>query len=82
MNWVDFSEGVFLQEYLGTEEIAHFAFVSNGNIQSIMTHWEYKRAFTGNMGPIAGAPLGSLVEQDLNDKYGLMRESYCRFSRG
>jgi hypothetical protein len=26
------------------------------------------------MGPIAGAPLGSLVEQDLNDKYGLLRE--------
>lgn len=74
LNRVDFSEGVFLQEYLGAEEIAHFAFVSNGNIQSIMTHWEYKRAFTGDMGPIAGAPLGSLVEQDLNDKYGLMRE--------
>ena len=74
LNRVDFSEGVFLQEYLGAEEIAHFAFVSNGNIQSIMTHWEYKRAFTGDMGPIAGAPLGSLVEQDLNDKYGLLRE--------
>lgn len=61
LNRVDFSEGVFLQEYLGAEEIAHFAFVSNGNIQSIMTHWEYKRAFTGDMEPIAGAPLGSLV---------------------
>jgi len=71
---VDFSEGALLQECIGEEEVAHFTFVSNGSIQSIMTHWEYKRAFTGNMGPIAGAPLGSIVEQDVNDKYGLLRE--------
>ena len=32
-------------------------------LTSQISNQEYKRAFTGNMGPIAGAPLGGIVEQ-------------------
>jgi phosphoribosylamine-glycine ligase len=71
---VDYSEGVFLQEYLGRCEAGHIALVSGGEIHSLVTNQEYKRAFAGNMGIVAGAPLGGLVEQDPGDKYGLARE--------
>jgi phosphoribosylamine-glycine ligase len=39
-----------------------------------VTNQEYKRAFNGNMGIVAGAPLGGLVEKDPDDRYGLARE--------
>lgn len=68
---VDYAEGVFLQEYIGTAEIGHFAFVSGGEVVSLATNQEYKRAFTGNMGPVAGAPLAGIAEQDPDDRYGL-----------
>ncbi len=71
---IDYAEGVFLQEYLGPCEAGHIALVSAGEIHSLVTNQEYKRAFEGNMGVVAGAPLGGLVEQDPNDKYGLARE--------
>jgi phosphoribosylamine-glycine ligase len=71
---VNYAEGVFLQEYLGRAEAGHIALVSNGEIHSLVTNQEYKYAFNGNMGIVAGAPLGGLVERDENDKYGLARE--------
>lgn len=71
---IDFSEGVFLQEFMGRREAGHIAFISNGEIHPILTNQEYKRAFDGNMGIIAGAPLGGIVEADPNDKYGLARD--------
>ena len=71
---VDYAEGIFLQEYLGRAEAGHIALVSGGEIHSLVTNQEYKRAFAGNMGIVAGAPLGGLVEQDPDDKYGLARE--------
>jgi phosphoribosylamine---glycine ligase len=71
---VDYAEGVFLQEYLGRREAGHIAFVSGGEIYSVVTNQEYKRAFAGNLGVVAGAPLGGLVEKDPDDKYGLARE--------
>ncbi len=71
---IDYAEGVFLQEYLGVAEAGHFVFVSDGEITSLVTNQEYKRAFTGNMGPVAGAPLGGIVEQDPEDQYGLAKE--------
>jgi phosphoribosylamine-glycine ligase len=71
---IDYAEGVFLQEYLGRREVGHIALVSGGEIYSLVTNQEYKRAFAGNMGIIAGAPLGGLVEKDPEDKYGLARE--------
>lgn len=71
---VNYEEGIFLQEYMGQNEAGHIAFVSGGEIYSLITNQEYKRAFDGNMGVIAGAPLGGLVEQDPDDKYGLARE--------
>jgi len=40
----------------------------------LVTNQEYKRAFNGNMGIIAGAPLGGLVERDPDDQYGLARQ--------
>ena len=70
---IDYAEGVFLQEYLGVAEAGHFVFVSDGEITSLVTNQEYKRAFTGNMGPVAGAPLGGIVEQDPDDRYGLAK---------
>ncbi|MDZ7261643.1 MAG: phosphoribosylamine--glycine ligase [candidate division KSB1 bacterium] len=71
---VDYAEGVFLQEYMGHREVGHIALVSNGEIYSLVTNQEYKRAFTGNMGIVAGAPLGGLVEKDPEDKYHLAKE--------
>lgn len=75
--WIDRAndaEGIFLQEYLGRAEAGHIALVSNGEIHSVVTNQEYKRAFDGNLGIVAGAPLGGLVEKDPGDKYGLARE--------
>jgi phosphoribosylamine-glycine ligase len=74
LNHIDYAEGVFLQEYLGRCEAGHIAFISGGEIYSLVTNQEYKRAFAGNMGIVAGAPLGGLVEKDPDDKYGLARE--------
>jgi phosphoribosylamine-glycine ligase len=71
---VDDAEGIFLQEYLGRREAGHIALVSGGEIYSLVTNQEYKRAFTGNLGLVAGAPLGGLVERDPEDRYGLARE--------
>jgi len=71
---VNYAEGVFLQEYLGRAEAGHIALVSGGEIHSLVTNQEYKYAFNGNMGIVAGAPLGGLVERDENDKYGLACE--------
>ncbi len=70
---VNYAEGVFLQEYLGRAEAGHIALVSGGEIHSLVTNQEYKYAFNGNMGIVAGAPLGGLVERDEHDKYGLAR---------
>ena len=63
-----------MQEYLGRCEAGHIALVSGGEIHSLVTNQEYKRAFAGNLGIVAGAPLGGLVERDTGDKYGLARE--------
>lgn len=71
---VDYEEGVFLQEYLGRAEAGHIVLVSGGEIHSLVTNQEYKYAFDGNMGVVAGAPLGGLVERDPGDKYDLARE--------
>lgn len=71
---LDYSEGVFLQEYMGRAEAGHIALVSGGEMHSLVTNQEYKRAFDGNMGIVAGAPLGGLIERDPRDKYGLARE--------
>jgi phosphoribosylamine-glycine ligase len=73
LNHIDYAEGVFLQEYLGRCEAGHIAFISGGEIYSLVTNQEYKRAFAGNMGIVAGAPLGGIVEKDPGDKYGLAR---------
>ena len=71
---INYAEGVFLQEYLGRAEAGHIAFVSGGEVYPVVTNQEYKRAFAGNLGIVAGAPLGGLVECDPRDKYGLARE--------
>ncbi|MGO9479320.1 MAG: phosphoribosylglycinamide synthetase C domain-containing protein [Limisphaerales bacterium] len=71
---VNYAEGVFLQEYLGRAEAGHIALVSGGEIYSLVTNQEYKYAFNGNQGVVAGAPLGGLVEKDPGDKYGLARK--------
>ena len=71
---IDYAEGVFMQEYLGRCEAGHIALVSGGEIYSLVTNQEYKRAFAGNQGIVAGAPLGGLVEKDSLDKYGLAKE--------
>src|SRR5204863_4776286 len=60
---VDYAEGVFLQEYLGSCEAGHIAFVSAGQIHSVVTNQEYKRAYAGDLGIVAGAPLGALVKR-------------------
>ena len=67
---INYAEGVFLQEYLGRREVGHIALVSGGEICSLVTNQEYKRAFAGNMGIIAGAPLGGLVERDPRTSIG------------
>ena len=61
---VNYAEGVFLQEYLGRAEAGHIVLVSGGEIYSLVTNQEYKYAFNGNLGIVAGAPLGGLVERD------------------
>ena len=71
---VNYAEGVFLQEYLGRAEAGHIVLVSGGEIHSLVTNQEYKYAHNGNLGIVAGAPLGGLVERDEHDKYGLARE--------
>lgn len=71
---IDYQEGVFLQEYLGSAEAGHFVAISGGAILSLATNQEYRRAFSQNLGPIAGAPLGGILEQDPQDRYGLARE--------
>lgn len=71
---LDDAEGIFLQEYLGRREAGHIALVSAGEIHPLVTNQEYKRAFDGNLGIVAGAPLGGLVERDPGDKYGLVGE--------
>ena len=71
---VNYAEGIFLQEYLGRAEAGHIVLVSDGEIHSLVTNQEYKYAFNGNMGIVAGAPLGGLVERDPEDKYGLARQ--------
>ncbi len=71
---VNYAEGVFLQEYLGRAEAGHIVLVSGGEIYSLVTNQEYKYAFNGNQGVVAGAPLGGLVEKDPDDKYGLARK--------
>ena len=71
---VNYAEGVFLQEYLGRAEAGHIALVSGGEIYSLVTNQEYKYAFDGNQGIVAGAPLGGIVERDPNDKYGFARQ--------
>lgn len=71
---VNYAEGVFLQEFLGRAEAGHIVLVSGGEICSLVTNQEYKYAFDGNLGVVAGAPLGGLVERDTKDKYGLARE--------
>jgi phosphoribosylamine-glycine ligase len=70
---VDDREGLFLQEYLGRTEVGHIALVSDGQVYSLVTNQEYKRAFDGNQGIVAGAPMGGLVERDPYDRYGLAR---------
>lgn len=71
---LDYAEGVFLQEFAGRAEAGHIVLVSGGEIHSLVTNQEYKRAHNGNLGIVAGAPLGGLVEVDPEDKYGLARE--------
>ena len=71
---VDYAEGVFMQEYLGRREAGHIALVSGGEVYSLVTNQEYKRAFAGDLGVVAGAPLGGLVEKDPDDRYGLARQ--------
>ena len=71
---VNYEEGIFLQEYMGRREAGHIALVTGGEIYSLITNQEYKRAFNGNMGIVAGAPLGGLVEKDPDDKYCLAQQ--------
>lgn len=71
---IDYQDGVFLQEYLGSAEAGHFVAISDGAILSLATNQEYRRAFSQNLGPIAGAPLGGILEQDPQDRYGLAKE--------
>jgi len=71
LNHVNYAEGVFLQEYLGRAEAGHIAMVSGGQIYSLVTNQEYKRAHVGDLGIVCGAPLGGVVECDPGDKYGL-----------
>src|SRR4030095_10144848 len=71
---LDDTEGIFLQEFLGRREAGHIALVSDGEVVPLVTNQEYKRAFDGNLGIVAGAPLGGLIERDAEDKYGLVRE--------
>ncbi len=71
---IDYAEGVFLQEYCGRAEAGHIAVVSDGQIHSLVTNQEYKRAFDGDMGIVAGAPLGGIVQRDPEDQFGIAQE--------
>jgi len=71
---IDYKEGVFMQRYMGKNEVGHIAFVSNGELYPFITNQEYKRAFNDNLGIIAGAPLGGLIEMDKEDRYGIAEE--------
>ncbi len=71
---VNYAEGVFLQEYLGRAEAGHIALVSGGEIHSLVTNQEYKRAYAGNLGVVCGAPMGGLIEKDPEDRYALARQ--------
>lgn len=71
---INYEEGVFLQEFMGRREAGHIAFVSGGEIYSLITNQEYKWSFDGNQGIIAGAPLGGIVEKDPEDKYQLAKQ--------
>lgn len=71
---VDDREGVFLQAYLGRAEAGHVALVAGGRVVPLVTNQEYKRAFDGDQGIVAGAPLGGIVERDPDDRYGLAQE--------
>ena len=70
---INYAEGVFLQEYLGRREAGHIALVANGEVHSLVTNQEYKRAHAGNMGIVAGAPMGGLAQADPVDRYGLAK---------
>ena len=70
-----YSEGAFLQEYLGQAEAGHLALIRDGEIVSLATNQEYKKAFTGNMGVTAGAPLGGILQADPDDQYGIAKET-------
>ena len=50
---IDYAEGVFMQEYLGPCEAGHIALVSGGEVYSLVTNQEYKRAYAGNMARLA-----------------------------
>ena len=71
---INYAEGVFLQQFMGHREAGHIAFVTGGEIYPLVSNQEYKRAYDGNMGIVAGAPLGGLVEKDPEDKYHLAKE--------
>lgn len=71
---IDYAEGVFLQEFMGRKEAGHVAFISDGTLIPMVTNQEYKRCYNGNLGTVAGAPLGGIIEVDTGDKYGLVKE--------
>ena len=71
LNHLNYAEGVFLQEYAGSEEAGHIALVSNGHIHPLVSNQEYKRAHSGDMGIVAAGPLGGIVERDDTDRYGM-----------
>jgi hypothetical protein len=71
---LDDSEGYSSRNTSAAREAGHIALVSAGEIYPLVTNQEYKRAFDGNLGVVAGAPLGGLVERDPEDRYGLVRE--------
>ena len=72
---VDYAEGVFLQEYLGRCEAGHIALVSGGEIYSLVTNQEYKRAFAGESWESSPARLWAGWSRRIpDDKYGLARE--------
>ncbi len=79
---IDYKEGVFLQQYLGRLEGSHIALSAMAEIYSLISNQEYKRAFDGNQGIVAGAPLGGLVEQDPEDKYKALVTCCIRYYPG
>jgi phosphoribosylamine--glycine ligase len=71
---VDDRDGVFLQQFVSRREIGFIALVSDGEIYPLATNQEYKRVYAGNQGILAEAPVGGLVEIDLEDRYGFSRQ--------